>query len=293
MALYLVARALVAPGDVVVVENPGYRPAWEAFRLAGATLRPLPVDGSGARVTELHAIAGRDRIRAIYLTPHHQYPTTVTLAAGRRLELLEFARKHRVAIIEDDYDHEFHYEGRPVLPLASADTVGAVVYIGTLSKVIAPGLRIGYLVAPEPLLARAVAHRAFVDLQGDLAAESAVAELLESGEVQRHVRRVRRIYQRRRDVLAEELRGTLGRRVSFDIPLGGMALWVRVERGIDLAGWERQGLREGVVFQTGKRFAFDGRTVPYLRLGFASRNEAELKEAVRRMAGALDRMLTA
>jgi GntR family transcriptional regulator/MocR family aminotransferase len=286
MALYLVARTLVAPGDVVVVESPGYRPAWEAFQLAGARLVPLQVDDAGACVRELQAISSRDRIRAVYLTPHHQYPTTVTLAAGRRLELLEFARKHRVAVIEDDYDHEFHYEGRPVLPLASVDTTGAVIYIGTLSKVLAPGLRVGYIVAPEPLLERAVAYRSFVDLQGDLAVESAVAELLEGGEVQRHVRRARRIYQGRRDLLAEELERQLGTAVSFTVPSGGMALWARVQQGVDLAAWEQQGLLDGVAFQTGRRFTFDHRMTPYLRLGFASRTEAELKEAVRRMAKA-------
>ncbi len=287
MALYLVARTLVAPGDVVVVEDPGYRPAWEAFQLAGAKLVRLPVDGAGACVKELATLSNRERIRALYLTPHHQYPTTVTLAAGRRLELLEFARTRHIAIIEDDYDHEFHYDGRPVLPLASADTTGAVIYIGTLSKVLAPGLRIGYIVAPSPLIERAVAYRSFMDLQGDHAVESAVAELLEGGEVQRHIRRARRIYHARRDVLAEELRKQFGAMFFFTVPTGGMALWVRVEEGVDLSAWELQGLREGVAFQLGRRFTFDREMIPYMRLGFASRTEAELKEAVRRMARAL------
>ena len=111
------------------------------------------------------------------------------------MRLLELARAQRMAVVEDDYDHEFHYDGRPVLPLASLDRVGVVIYIGTMSKVLAPGLRIGYVVGPPDLLSRLEAHREFLDMQGDHAVEGAVAELIEEGEVQRHVRRARRQYR--------------------------------------------------------------------------------------------------
>ena len=228
MALELVARALVTPGDLVAVEALGYVPARAAFALAGARLCPIPVDGQGLDVDALEALARRGPVRAVYLTPHHQYPTTVTLSPGRRLRLLEVARAHRIAVIEDDYDHEFHYDGRPVLPLASVDRAGVVVYVGTLSKILAPGLRVGYVVAPAPLLERLATLRAVLDTQGDPAIEDAVAELLEDGEVQRHVRRVRRIYRDRRDALADALRRDLGGHVSFDVPAGGVAFWARV-----------------------------------------------------------------
>ena len=229
MALELVARALVTPGDVVAVEAIGYVPARAAFALAGARLVPMPVDGQGLDVDALEALARRGPVRAVYLTPHHQYPTTVTLSPGRRLRLLEVARAHRIAVIEDDYDHEFHYDGRPVLPLASVDRAGVVVYVGTLSKILAPGLRIGYVVAPAPLLERLATLRAVLDTQGDPAIEDAVAELLEDGEVQRHVRRVRRIYRDRRDALADALRRDLAGHVSFDVPAGGVAFWARLD----------------------------------------------------------------
>ncbi len=290
MALYLVARALTAPGDLVAVENPGYQPAWEAFRLAGARLLPLSIDSGGANVKELAKLAARGPIRAIYLTPHHQYPTTVTLSAARRIELISFARTHRIAIIEDDYDHEFHYEGRPVLPMASVDDKGAVIYIGTLSKVLAPGLRIGYVVAPPPVIEAIASYRSYVDLQGDLAVEAAVADLLEAGDVQRHIRRARRVYQERRDILAAQLKKQLGSALSFEKPTGGMALWAHVAQEIDLAAWEEQAAHHGVAFQTARRFTFDGRMRPYVRLGFASLGETEITEAVRRMARALKEM---
>jgi len=287
MAIDLIARALIAPGDVVAVEAFGYRPAWEALRLAGARLVPLPVDASGLRVDALEELAARERVRAVYVTPHHQYPTTAVLAPGRRLSLLALAGARRMAIIEDDYDHEFHFDGRPVLPLASADDAGVVLYVGTLSKILAPGLRIGFVVAPAPLIDHLAALRSFVDRQGDRAVERAVAELLEEGDVQRHVRRVRRIYRERRDALAEALREDLGEVLSFELPAGGMALWARVAEGVDVDAWAERALARGVAFYSGKRYAFDGRKRPFVRLGFATLDEKELREAVRRMASSL------
>ena len=287
MALDLIARTLIAPGDVVAVESFGYRPAWEALRLAGARLVPLPVDASGLRVDALEELVSRERVRAVYVTPHHQYPTTAVLAPGRRLALLALAKAQRIAVLEDDYDHEFHYDGRPVLPLASADDAGVVVYVGTLSKILAPGLRIGFVVAPVPVIERLATLRTFVDRQGDRAVERAVAELLEEGDVQRHARRVRRIYETRRDALAEALRERLGDALSFEPPTGGMALWARVASGIDVDAWAERALARGVAFYPGKRFAFDGRRRPFVRLGFAALDEKELREAVKRMAAAL------
>ena len=174
--------------------------------------------------------------RAFYLTPHHQYPTLATLSAPRRLALLELARRHRFALIEDDYDHEFHYEGRPVLPLASADAGGVVIYVGTLSKIFAPGLRAGWVVAPRPVIDALARLRVQVDQQGDLPVEAALAELLEDGVLQRHARKARRIYQARRDFLVEALTRQLPEVLSFRVPTGGLALWTRA-RGVKVDAW--------------------------------------------------------
>ncbi len=287
MALHLVARAIVAPGALVAVEALGYRPAWEAFAAAGATLVPVPVDESGLRVDALEKLLSDRPVRAVYLTPHHQYPTTAALAPGRRIALLELARKARLAVVEDDFDHEFHYDGRPILPLASADPAGVVVYVGTLSKVLAPGVRVGYVSAPRPVLERVLAGRVYVDRQGDHAIERAVAELIEDGEVERHIRRSRRAYAARRAVLVDALERAFGERLSFRVPAGGTALWVRVDPRIDVAEWARRALAKGVSIQTGQEFAFDGKPRPNVRLGFAQLREDELREAVRRLAAAL------
>lgn len=289
MALHLVARALVAPGDLVAVEALGYRPAWEALRSAGARLVAVPVDADGIDVDRLRALAARRRLRAVYVTPHHQYPTTVPMSPARRLALLRLAGERGIAVIEDDYDNEFHYQGRPILPLASADPAGSVIHVGTLSKVLAPALRIGYLVAPPPLAERFTALRSITDGQGDSITEVAVADLIEDGELQRHVRRVRGVYRARRDAIAAALHSELGDALRFALPPGGMALWAGARRGIDVDAWAARARSGGVIVSTGREYAMDGRPRPFFRLGFAQRSEAEIAEAVRRLAAARPR----
>jgi len=281
MALDLTARALIQPGDVVVVEAPGYGPARRAFARAGGRVVPIAVDREGLDVAAVEALARGTRVRLVYVTPHHQYPTTVTLSLARRLALLDLAARQRIAILEDDYDHEFHYDGRPLLPLASGDRGGVVIYAGSLAKVLAPGLRLGFVVAPRPLLDRLAAERALVDRQGDLVLERAVAELVEEGELQRHVRRLRRVYQGRRDALCAALDRCLPGVLRYRRPAGGMALWAAAARGrgADVETWRARALAEGLLFQTGRTFSFDGRPTPHLRLGFAVADEGELERA--------------
>jgi GntR family transcriptional regulator/MocR family aminotransferase len=280
MALDLLARTVLQPGETVAVEALGYRPAWEALRLAGAKLAPVRVDGEGLDIDALARLAKKRKLRAVYVTPHHQYPTTVTMSASRRLALLALAKRHGLLVIEDDYDHEFHYEGRPVLPLASADDAGVVASIGTLSKVLAPGLRLGFVIAPTALAERLVRLRAVMDRQGDHPMEATIAELLEEGELQRHVRKMRGVYRARRDHLLRRLELKLGDTLSCDAPSGGISVWAKVKRPVDLAAWLRRALAAGVAVQSGERYTFDGHEPGALRLVFARFNETELTRAV-------------
>lgn len=283
MALDLVARALLKPGDVVAVERYGYPPAWDALEASGARLVSVPVDEGGLVVDALP-----DGARAVYLTPHHQYPTGATLEAGRRLRLLAWARRQRVAVLEDDYDHEYHYEGAPVRPLVATDEAGVVVSLGTLSKAFAPGLRLGWVVAPPPLIERLVALRLRIDRQGDRVVAHAVSELLADGTLVRHLRRTRRVYAARRRALLQALASELPE-LSPAIRPGGLALWCHAP-GIDVDAWAEDAVSLGVWFETAARYARDGQPRPWVRLGFAGHDEGELREAVRRMRLALSRV---
>jgi GntR family transcriptional regulator/MocR family aminotransferase len=278
MGIDLSLRAVLRPGDVVCVEELGYRPAWSALQRSGAKIVPIPIDEDGMRIDALANVAN---VRLVYVTPHHQYPTTVMLTAARRMELLELARKNRFAILEDDYDYEFHYEGRSVLPLASADEAGVVVYMGTLSKILAPGLRLGFVIAPKPFVDRLARERFLIDRQGDHALELAVADLIEDDELGRHARKMRRLYQSRRDVLAKALRKLDA--LSFSVPNGGMALWARVDSSIDVDAWAERAKDRGVLFQPGRIFSLTSRRIQAARFGFASTSERDLEEAGRRL----------
>lgn len=289
MGLALIARALVRPGETVAVEELGYRPAWEAFRLAGASLAPIPVDEEGMQIDAVERVLQQRRIGAVYVTPHHQFPTTVTLSERRRRHLLDLARRHRFAIVEDDYDHEFHYDGRPVLPLASADTAGVVAYVGTLSKVLAPAVRIGYVAGPPPLIEAVAAHRVYVDTQGDAVLEYALGELLEDGTIARHIRRVRREYEVRRNRLVDALNQHLADQLTFTVPSGGIALWARTSRALDVEAWASLARAARVGITPASTYAFDGQPGPCLRLGFAALTPDEIDRGVRRLSAARPR----
>lgn len=286
MGLDLIARVLLGPRSRVAVENLGYPPAREALCAYGARLVTIEVDRDGLNVDALARRLETTRIDAVYLTPHHHYPTTVMLSAHRRSALIALARKHRFAIIEDDYDHEFHYDGRPVRPLA-ATASDAVIYVGTLSKILAPGLRVGWIAAPPALTRRLIQRRVHVDRQGDLVLERALAELLEDGEVQRHALRMRRRYHARRDAFVQLLHDTFGDRLQFEVPAGGMALWTHVQDA-DPLGWEERARQRGVWIQAGPRFHVRRRSIPYVRLGYGALALPELRDAVRRLAQCID-----
>lgn len=286
-ALDLIFRLLVRPGDRVAVEELGYPKAHAALRYAGIQLCPVALDEKGMRLDSLEDLIKRNTIKAIYVTPHHQYPTMVTLSVDRRLKLIELARQHRIPIIEDDYDHEFHYSGPPILPMASLDRDGVVIYVGTLSKILAPGLRIGYVAAPRALIDCLTTLRRHLDISGEPMVQLAAANLITQGDVQRYANKVRRIYQARRDCLAQAVMDELGPHTTCRLPSGGLGLWIQTDPAIDVDQWEQAALQEGVVCLAGRRFAVDGQYRPALRMVFAAHGENELKEAARRLARAL------
>jgi GntR family transcriptional regulator/MocR family aminotransferase len=197
-AISLCAQMLVNVGDGVAVENPGYRAAGKAFALAGARLHGVAVDEEGFDTRQL---ASLKECRLAYVTPSHQYPTGVTLSLPRRLQLLEWAAREQAWIVEDDYDGEYRYRGTPLSPLAALDQHGRVLYVGTFSKIAFPGLRLGYLVVPPALTQAFSQVRALGVRHSEIGTQAVMAEFIAAGHFQRHIRRMRRAAQARRDAL--------------------------------------------------------------------------------------------
>nr|BAC87870.1 hypothetical protein [Pseudomonas fluorescens] len=194
----LCAQLLADPGDVVAVENPGYRAAGHAFSVAGADVRGVAVDGDGLDCTALSALS---HCRLAYVTPSHQYPTGVVMSLARRLELLAWAERNDGWIVEDDYDGEYRYSGAPLAPLAALDRQGRVLYVGTFGKVAFPALRLGYLVLPAGLVDAFARRRAVGVRYSEVSTQAVMAEFMAAGHFQRHIRRMRRAALARRDAL--------------------------------------------------------------------------------------------
>jgi GntR family transcriptional regulator/MocR family aminotransferase len=198
-ALQLARAVLLARGDRVAVEEPGYPGARGALGAGGTELVPVPVDEEGLSVAALRRYGAR--LRAAYVTPSHQYPLGTSMTAGRRLELLDWATRRGAWLLEDDYDSEYRYVSRPLGALQGMDTHGRVVYIGTFSKVLFPAVRVGYVVVPPPLWERFVAAREALDLFSPTLYQLALAEFLREGHFARHLRRMRGVYLKRREAL--------------------------------------------------------------------------------------------
>jgi GntR family transcriptional regulator/MocR family aminotransferase len=199
-AFDLFARLLLAPGDTVAIEEPGYPLARRAFQHHGMRVAPVPVDRDGIVVDHLPASA-----RAVYVTPSHQSPTGVTMSAARRRALLEFAVDRDAAIIEDDYDTEYRHVDRPLEPIQRLDTTGRVLYVATFSKTLSPSLRLGFTVVPEPLVDPLCDTRALTDTQPPHLTQAALATFIAEGHLDRHLRRTRRIYRARHDIVATHI----------------------------------------------------------------------------------------
>lgn len=288
MALDLVIHSLFKQGGVIAVEDPGNRAAWETMKQSGEVeLQPIPVDGEGMDLDALETLLKKRRVDLVYLTPHHQNPTTVALSPDRRMRLLELAQRNRMAVIEDDYDFEYQYDGRSLLPLASGDPTGQVIYMGSLSKLIAPGVRLGFLVASKGLVERLTRVRLRMDWQGDRVLEWAVADLFRDGVMARHVRKVRKLYEERRNYLSKCLLAHMGSKLEFALPIGGLSLWVRAKPGFNLEAWAPRCKAQGLIVRPGSYFSFERRPIGCTRLAFSQFEPKQLQYAVQRMEAAI------
>jgi GntR family transcriptional regulator/MocR family aminotransferase len=289
-AVDIAIRVLLCPGDEVWVEDPGYPLIHGALAAAGARLRPVPVDVQGMDVAA--AIRMAPKAAAAVVTPSHQFPMGVTLSMARRLELLDWARRARAWIIEDDYASEYRYAGRPLASLQGLDDGGRVIYVGTLNKTLFPGLRIGYAVVPHALLRAFVSARYLMDRQPPSLSQIVAAEFMQQGYFAAHIRRMRLVYRDLRDRLAAELSHRTGAYVTLDVPDQGIHMVAYLSRGRSDVEVELSARRNGVVVRAMSRLYRQAPPRSGLILGFTGYPHALMVPAVMRLARVLQAQQT-
>jgi 2-aminoadipate transaminase len=310
-ALDLIARVTLDPGDTVALADPGYIGAIQAFRLAGGELLGVPGDREGMDVDALAGLLGKGtRPKLVYIVANFDNPTGATLAGERRRALAALADRYGFLIVEDDPYGHLRWAGASIPPVAA--WTDRVVSLGTFSKILAPGLRIGYLVAPQPVADAVILVKQGVDLHTSTLGQRATHRLVSRpGFLDAHLARLRVLYERQAAALGTALRRTLGERVAFDPPEGGMFIWARLA-GVDTGALLARSIEQGVGFVPGGAFsvaavataatavaavaaattmaAVAAVTAPHrdsLRLSFATATPTDLEEAVRRLARAL------
>jgi GntR family transcriptional regulator / MocR family aminotransferase len=287
-AVDLAARVLLDPGDTAWVEDPGYQGARGALVASGIRLAPVPVDVEGLDVRRGARVAPGARL--VYVTPSHQYPLGVTMTLQRRLALLEWASASGAWILEDDYDSEYRYAGRPLAALQGLDTAGRVIYAGTFSKVLFPALRLGYLVVPSDLVDAFVAARALTDRHSPSVTQAALADFIDGGHFARHVRRTRALYAERQAALVQAAQRRLGGVLEIGPAEAGMHLMSWLPRGVDDRAAARAALARDVDTPPLSSFRVRparGGERGGLVLGYAAYTPREIDDACARLALAL------
>jgi GntR family transcriptional regulator/MocR family aminotransferase len=284
-AVDLIARFLLAAGDRVWMEDPGYSGALQALRATGANIVPVPIDGEGLIVKAGRKLAPKAKLA--YVTPANQFPMGVTMSADRRLELLQWAANANAWIIEDDYDAEYRYVGHPVAALQGLDSSGCVIYVGTFTKMLFNALRLGFMVLPERLVEAFAAARSFVDRHPPTLDQAILAEFITEGHFGHHVRRMRQVYAERIDVLKS----------AADKHLIEVLDVVHAAAGIRTLGWLKLGNSDRDAVQQIQKLGLEVEALsmfttkyaqpPALILGFAGCNPAELRRGVAILATAL------
>lgn len=288
-ALTLCANVLLDAGDRIFIEDPVYHGARKAFDAAGLECVPVPLDADGLRVEHLsEASQGPDEMaKAVFLTPSHQFPTGAALALDRRLAVIEWARQHQSWIIEDDYDSEFHYEGKPTACVQGLDPYERTIYIGTFTKSLFPGLRIGYMVLPPPLVEPMTVARTLLDGHSAPIPQLTLARFIEGGHFGAHVRTMRAVYAERRNVLARLVRQHLADFVEPRVPAGGMQMPCVFIRDIPEHEAVESARRAGIDLLGLTALHASSRHDAGFLMGFAAHAPYELESAVKKLAEVL------
>ncbi|MFO7661230.1 MAG: PLP-dependent aminotransferase family protein [Chloroflexota bacterium] len=285
-ALDILARLILNSGDEVLVETPGYHDAYTLFKLHDARLTGIAVDNQGLPVADIPANC---RPRLIFVTPSHQFPHGGTMPLTRRLALLAWAKSQEAIIVEDDYDGDLRYDGHSLSALQGLDDSGAVVYLGTFSKVLFPALRLGYVVLPaanqNEILGQAFTRaKNLVDRGAPTLTQAAVADFIAEGHFERHLRHLRRLYGERRQVLTTALDHYLGQKVIFSPVPAGLHVMLLMESGLNENYLVRQAASVGVRIYGGAIHYLEQPAPPSILLGFSGLSKSDIREGVRRLA---------
>lgn len=284
-AIDLMLRVLLQPGAPVWLEDPCYPAVRAALAFAQARIVPVPVDAQGMTVAA--GLAAAPDARLAYVTPSSQYPLGVVLSMARRLELLAWARRAGAWVLEDDYDSEFRYAGRPLASLQGIDDGGRVIYIGTFSKVLFPGLRLGYAVVPPELLDAVLSARLLSDWHPAALQEGVVTDFLEEGHFAQHLRRMRQHYRGARDALVEALRANLPGTLEVEVPDQGMKLIARLRPGLADLAVSAAAAKRGIVARPVSPMFMAAPPIQGLMLGFSGHEPGALRWAARELAAAI------
>ena len=291
--LDLVARVLVDPGDVVLVELPTYTGALTAFRNVQAQMIGVPQDADGIDVNaldEIHAdlVARGRRVRFLYVVPNFQNPTGLLIGLEKRRRLLEWAERRNVLIVEDDPYRELYFEDSAteadVRPIKADDTEARVIYLSSFSKTLAPGFRVAWIDAPAPLASKLEMAKQSEDLLTGSLDQRVIYEACRRGILQRQLPLLRRHYQQKRDVMVEALRGAFGNDISWPTPRGGFFLWATMPPGIDAERMIPRAVDHGVIYVAGDAFFVDGSGQNLVRLSFSAPPPERIREGVARFA---------
>lgn len=286
----LLGRLLLNPGDEVVVETPTYLGAIQTFRALGARVIGVPTDSDGMRVDLLESILARRSPRFIYTLPTFHNPTGAVMSQERRRRLLLLSRRYQIPILEDDPYREVYFGDQEPQPLKALDTRGHVIYLSTCSKILAPGIRVAWLAAPEPIISRLSLHKQVFDLNTNALGQWIVSEMLRRNMLDDHLAQVREQYHRKRDLMLQAIQRYWPAGVRVNHPEGGFNLWCRLPGEMRARTLLREAAQDRVAFVIGEPFHSDGGGQHHMRLSYAAPEEAHIEEGIRRIGEAMKRM---
>lgn len=290
-AIFLVSQVLLKPNDIILVENPTYSVAIDLFRSLGFQIIGIPMDNQGMQVEKLEKLLQQHHPKLIYTIPNFHNPTGTCLSSARRRQLIVLAERYNVPILEDDFVGDLRYEGHAQPSLKALDPNGQVIYVGTFSKMLMPGLRVGFIVADGPVYNSLLNFKRVSDLATSTLIQRALDAYMTVGRYQTYLHRSSLTFRKRRDVMVSALNKYLPSKISFDIPVGGLFIWLRLPNGVFAEKLLPLACKEGVSFVPGNFFFIDNTSGrEWLRLNFASQPTEDIEEGIKRLGAALRKM---